>query len=186
MKLQARNFVVRKPETIDITMFFKKFCIATRTSKSLGIAMVPRLFFFCQSASGSRFSNAFLTPEGQRMAAIWSAMACLRAMSRCPYMSAVILMSAWPIHSCTSFKPMPRLNSRLAQVCRRSLKLTVLVVENACTELVDVTSVMLQNLFNCIGVPSAGRANHRERQKISARVFIGVHLRLTSLRQVRL
>ena len=31
MKLQARNFVVRKPETIDITMFFKKFCIATRT-----------------------------------------------------------------------------------------------------------------------------------------------------------
>ena len=34
MKLQARNFVVRKPETIDITMFFKKFCIATRTIKS--------------------------------------------------------------------------------------------------------------------------------------------------------
>ena len=33
MKLQARNFVVRKPETIDITMFFKKFCIATRTKK---------------------------------------------------------------------------------------------------------------------------------------------------------
>lgn len=32
MKLQARNFVVRKPETIDITMFFKKFCIATRTN----------------------------------------------------------------------------------------------------------------------------------------------------------
>lgn len=31
MKLQARNFVVRKPETIDITMFFKKFCIASRT-----------------------------------------------------------------------------------------------------------------------------------------------------------
>ena len=35
MKLQARNFVVRKPETIDITMFFKKFCIATRTIKVL-------------------------------------------------------------------------------------------------------------------------------------------------------
>jgi len=35
MKLQARNFVVRKPETIDITMFFKKFCIATRTRKVL-------------------------------------------------------------------------------------------------------------------------------------------------------
>ena len=40
--------------------------------------------------------------------------------------------------------------------------LAVLVVENACTELVDITSVMSQNLFNCIGVPSAGRANHRE------------------------
>ena len=38
MKLQARNFVVRKPETIDITMFFKKFCIATRTIEK-------RLFF---------------------------------------------------------------------------------------------------------------------------------------------
>lgn len=35
MKLQARNFVVRKPETIDITMFFKKFCIATRTKSSV-------------------------------------------------------------------------------------------------------------------------------------------------------
>ena len=35
MKLQARNFVVRKPETIDITMFFKKFCIATRTKEKL-------------------------------------------------------------------------------------------------------------------------------------------------------
>lgn len=34
MKLQARNFVVRKPETIDITAFFKKFCIASRTKKA--------------------------------------------------------------------------------------------------------------------------------------------------------
>ena len=33
MKLQARNFVVRKPKTVDITVFFKKFCIATRTIK---------------------------------------------------------------------------------------------------------------------------------------------------------
>lgn len=33
MKLQTRSFVVRKPETIDITAFFKKFCIATRTMK---------------------------------------------------------------------------------------------------------------------------------------------------------
>lgn len=32
MKLQTRSFVVRKPETIDITAFFKKFCIATRTT----------------------------------------------------------------------------------------------------------------------------------------------------------
>ncbi len=34
MKLKARNFVVRKPETIDITAFFKKFCIASRTKKA--------------------------------------------------------------------------------------------------------------------------------------------------------
>lgn len=47
MKLQARNFVVRKPETIDITMFFKKFCIATRTSfKSAEIVRFRRFFFF--------------------------------------------------------------------------------------------------------------------------------------------
>ena len=39
------------------------------------------------------------------------------------------------------------------------MRLTVFVIENACTEFVDVTSVMLQNLFNCIGVPGAGRAN---------------------------
>ena len=43
------------------------------------------------------------------------------------------------------------------------MRLTVLVIENACTELVDITSLMSQNLFNCIGVPSAGGANHRER-----------------------
>ena len=46
MKLQARNFVVRKPETIDITMFFKKFCIATRTNEeapSLSLELL-RLF----------------------------------------------------------------------------------------------------------------------------------------------
>ena len=43
------------------------------------------------------------------------------------------------------------------------MRLTVLVIENACTELVDIAPVMSQNLFNCIGVPSAGRANHRER-----------------------
>ena len=50
MKLQARNFVVRKPETIDITMFFKKFCIATRTKKK----KTPhgRLFLF--GAGGER------------------------------------------------------------------------------------------------------------------------------------
>lgn len=49
MKLQARNFVVRKPETIDITMFFKKFCIATRTIPKrayLRIVNVDTLFFY--------------------------------------------------------------------------------------------------------------------------------------------
>lgn len=45
MKLQARNFVVRKPETIDITMFFKKFCIATRTRKKKRHALACRFFF---------------------------------------------------------------------------------------------------------------------------------------------
>ena len=51
MKLQARNFVVRKPETIDITMFFKKFCIATRTSKkSLKALCFQGFFLFLESA----------------------------------------------------------------------------------------------------------------------------------------
>ena len=45
MKLKARNFVVRKPETIDITAFFKKFCIATRTK---------------QKARKHRFSSLFI------------------------------------------------------------------------------------------------------------------------------
>ena len=44
MKLQARNFVVRKPETIDITMFFKKFCIATRTTVAANCAGSRRFF----------------------------------------------------------------------------------------------------------------------------------------------
>lgn len=33
------------------------------------------------------------------------------------------------------------------------MRLTVLVIENACTELDDIASVMSQNLFNCIGGP---------------------------------
>ena len=46
MKLQTRSFVVRKPETIDITAFFKKFCIATRTSfKSAEIVRFQHFFF---------------------------------------------------------------------------------------------------------------------------------------------
>ena len=49
MKLQARNFVVRKPETIDITMFFKKFCIATRTK-------MIRIRFSYEDGFGSFFS----------------------------------------------------------------------------------------------------------------------------------
>ena len=44
MKLQARNFVVRKPETIDITMFFKKFCIATRTIKTAAFVRRAAVF----------------------------------------------------------------------------------------------------------------------------------------------
>lgn len=46
MKLQARNFVVRKPETIDITMFFKKFCIATRT---MSLLQMQKAHFFMYS-----------------------------------------------------------------------------------------------------------------------------------------
>ena len=45
MKLQTRSFVVRKPETIDITAFFKKFCIATRTKKKHLKTYVFRCFF---------------------------------------------------------------------------------------------------------------------------------------------
>lgn len=45
MKLQARNFVVRKPETIDITMFFKKFCIATRTTEKSETVRFRTSFF---------------------------------------------------------------------------------------------------------------------------------------------
>ena len=52
MKLQARNFVVRKPETIDITMFFKKFCIATRTKQK---SLKPQWF------QGFFFSSKVLT-----------------------------------------------------------------------------------------------------------------------------
>ena len=48
MKLQARNFVVRKPETIDITMFFKKFCIATRTKNHLS-DQAAVIFFYSKT-----------------------------------------------------------------------------------------------------------------------------------------
>jgi len=44
MKLQTRSFVVRKPETIDITAFFKKFCIATRTKQKARKPMFSSLF----------------------------------------------------------------------------------------------------------------------------------------------
>ncbi len=52
--------------------------------------------------------------------------------------------------------------------------LTVLVVENACTELVDITSVMPQNLFNCIGVPSGRRRSPRA-EKLLALVHRFLH-----------
>ena len=57
MKLQARNFVVRKPETIDITMFFKKFCIATRTMKkafAVANAFFSEIRFFGTSEISSK------------------------------------------------------------------------------------------------------------------------------------
>lgn len=67
MKLQARNFVVRKPKTVDITVFFKKFCIATRTKSdtnfdTMGIRLVSDFFApwggrFCMSRH-SVFSHA--------------------------------------------------------------------------------------------------------------------------------
>ena len=56
MKLQARNFVVRKPETIDITMFFKKFCIATRTtSEQSPLCSDVLLFLRNKRTSSARF-----------------------------------------------------------------------------------------------------------------------------------
>ena len=48
MKLQARNFVVRKPKTVDITVFFKKFCIATRTKNPLK-SLISEDFIFIRN-----------------------------------------------------------------------------------------------------------------------------------------
>ena len=55
MKLQARNFVVRKPETIDITMFFKKFCIATRTKSVTVVDTISTTVIFCLLPFGGCF-----------------------------------------------------------------------------------------------------------------------------------
>ena len=44
MKLQARIFVVRKPKTVDITAFFKKFCITTHTTKNT-VSELEAVFF---------------------------------------------------------------------------------------------------------------------------------------------
>ena len=49
MKLQTRSFVARKPETIDITAFFKKFCIATRTNKNLELRFEVFIFYHFKS-----------------------------------------------------------------------------------------------------------------------------------------
>ena len=46
MKLQARDFVARKPGTVDITAFFKKFCIATRTKYKARKQMLSSLFYY--------------------------------------------------------------------------------------------------------------------------------------------
>ena len=64
MKLQARNFVVRKPETIDITMFFKKFCIATRTKKKDTRENLVSFFY------ALRLKKRCFTPIGRRCAKI--------------------------------------------------------------------------------------------------------------------
>ena len=61
MKLQARNFAVQKPETIDITMFFKKFCIATRTNKISLKRQVSTSFFLQYGKSGNKLVT--LTPK---------------------------------------------------------------------------------------------------------------------------
>ncbi len=50
MKLQTRSFVVRKPETIDITAFFKKFCIATRTINAVGLSQQRFRFLYVHIA----------------------------------------------------------------------------------------------------------------------------------------
>lgn len=82
MKLQARNFVVRKPETIDITMFFKKFCIATRTKRNesrLGSFLFHFLFFMLQNSGYLR------------------SLTCSRALSRSRASSkALRKRSSWP------------------------------------------------------------------------------------------
>ena len=56
MKLQTRSFVARKPETIDITVFFKKFCITTRTMKK-AFAVANAFFSEIRSVGTSEISS---------------------------------------------------------------------------------------------------------------------------------
>lgn len=72
MKIQTRSFVARKPETIDITAFFKKFCIATRTNipcvqrgrvglrHKLGTSDYPHLSMMCPSDIKSEYMHPWL------------------------------------------------------------------------------------------------------------------------------
>lgn len=57
MKLQTRSFVVRKPETIDITAFFKKFCIATRTKIKAVDSLESTAFIILSTHFYSFFAN---------------------------------------------------------------------------------------------------------------------------------
>ena len=64
MKLQARNFVVRKPKAVAITAFFKKFCIAIRTKKK----KTPhgRLFLFGAEGNAEPVQGVSLCPDETR------------------------------------------------------------------------------------------------------------------------
>ena len=60
----TRYFSVRMPETIDITGFFKKFCIATRTRSSTQVG--TRFFMPGKRPSPLRGRYPFYLPQGWR------------------------------------------------------------------------------------------------------------------------
>lgn len=86
MKLQARNFVVRKPETIDITMFFKKFCIATRTRKNLEASVASR-FFYCPETLFTLIFSLIVPQASETLlinCSIRAALSCFICFVTCP------------------------------------------------------------------------------------------------------